>query len=268
MNFARGSLVFIFLWAWIVHAAARRALQYDEWVAEDHVGKGLSNGVRGKLRDDFYYPALFIPPVLGLGIIASVAHAIWLTRDSLAGAEAGLVEARSAIDLTTALLWGVLASAFLYTVLVGLHMVLAWKCRKRRPPPSLNSSDSTVPPASKGLRARLAQAPLLAGVPTLLERLLSPSEYRKRVVSLGHSPLDMALNSGAIRHLGCSAVCDPRPGRSRGSSPAAVLRAVAAGWCRRIAGRNRRLVILSASTALAHGRDPFNHCNVLYAPVP
>ena len=250
--------VFIFLWSWIVHAAARRAVQYDEWVAEDHVGNGLSDDVREKLRDDFYYPALIVPRLLGLFIFVFVALAILRTRDSLRGAEAGLVEARSAIDLTTALFWGVLASAFLYVLLV-------WK---RRPPPSLNSWDSTVPPASKGLRARVAQAPLLAGVPTLLERLLSPSDYRKRVVSLGDSPLDIALISSAGRDLGLSAICDRRPARSRGRSPAAVLRAVAAGWCRRIAGRNRRLVILSANTAFAPGRDPLNRCHVFYAPVP
>jgi hypothetical protein len=48
----------IFLWSWIVHAAARRAVQYDDWVAEAHIGNGLSDDVRQKLQREFYWPAL------------------------------------------------------------------------------------------------------------------------------------------------------------------------------------------------------------------
>jgi hypothetical protein len=184
---------FIFLWSWIVHAAARRAVQYDEWVAEAHIGNGLSDDVRQKLQREFYAPALIIPRLLGLGIFAFVAIAIWRTRHSLGGAEAGLVEARSAIHLTTALLGGVLTSAVLYIVLV-------WKRRR--------FGDWLV---SARLKQVNIEAPLLARVPTLLQRVLSPLEYRKRLADLGHSPLDIALILARVGILGCLlfAIVDP-----------------------------------------------------------
>lgn len=60
-------------WAWIVHAIARCAVQYDDWVPEAHVGHGLLEHRREELRREYYCPALLIPRALGLLVFVSVA---------------------------------------------------------------------------------------------------------------------------------------------------------------------------------------------------
>ena len=48
----------LFVWAWLVHAMARRALQFDEWVPEAHRSGGLSDDDRMRLRALFHTPAV------------------------------------------------------------------------------------------------------------------------------------------------------------------------------------------------------------------
>src|SRR5262249_43916441 len=61
----------IFAWSWIVHATARSAVQFDDWVCEAHVGNGLGgpeDPTRRRLRHEYYWPALLVPRFLGLAV--------------------------------------------------------------------------------------------------------------------------------------------------------------------------------------------------------
>ena len=51
----------LFIWAWLVHAMARRALQFDEWVPEAHRPGGLTDDDRVRLRELFRVPATWVP---------------------------------------------------------------------------------------------------------------------------------------------------------------------------------------------------------------
>ena len=66
----------MFVWAWIVHAAARRTLLSDDWVPEAHCPEALSDSRRAALRAQFYWPALLMPRLLGLSVFGSVFLAL------------------------------------------------------------------------------------------------------------------------------------------------------------------------------------------------
>ncbi len=138
--------VLLFLWAWLVHGMARRALQFDEWVPEAHrVDRlGLREHDRKRLQQQYRWLATWIPRVLGLVVFIATARALWLTRNNLLPAT-GLEQAAAAVALIRNLLIGTAVVAVIYLV-----FVFYWR----------------------GLRARLAgrdkQEPLLIGAQSIL----------------------------------------------------------------------------------------------------
>jgi len=81
--------VLIFAWSWIVHATARRVLQFDDWVCESHVGDGLGspeNPRRLALHEEFYWPALVVPRFLGLVVFWGTFGSVpWMARSWTSG---------------------------------------------------------------------------------------------------------------------------------------------------------------------------------------
>ena len=68
-----GFLVLMVIWSWAVHVLARRSLQYEDWVPESHVAGGLDADRRKQLQNEFYWPALIVPRLLGLSVFGFVA---------------------------------------------------------------------------------------------------------------------------------------------------------------------------------------------------
>ncbi len=132
----------LFVWAWLVHAMARRALQFDEWVPEAHRPGGLSDVDRLRLREVFRLPATWVPRLLGLFVIAAVARAILNMRAGLAQAE-GLPQAERALAWSSVLLLGAALTAVGYIVVVLLWREMRAKIMRRdRDPPLLNRTQS------------------------------------------------------------------------------------------------------------------------------
>ncbi len=132
----------LFIWAWLVHAMGRRALQFDEWVPEAHRPGGLSDADRLRLRDVFRLPATWVPRLLGLFVIAAVARAILNMRADLAQA-GGLPQAARALTWSWVLLFGTALVAIAYIVVVLLWRELRAKMTQRgKDPPLLNKTQS------------------------------------------------------------------------------------------------------------------------------
>ena len=110
-----------FAWSWIVHASARRSLQHDDWVPQSHTG-GLSEPPRSALQGLYWYPALWIPRLLGLGVFFFIGFAIFRVYLNLKTARDGLPEAEQAVTLA----WILLAATIAATV---LYVWLIWKQR-------------------------------------------------------------------------------------------------------------------------------------------
>ena len=132
----------LFVWAWLVHAMARRALQFDEWVPEAHRPGGLTDADRARLREIFGLPATWVPRLLGLFVIAAVGRAILNMRADLAQAD-GLPQAARALAWSRVLLLGTALAAVGYVVVVLLwREVRARLMQRDRDPPLLNHTQS------------------------------------------------------------------------------------------------------------------------------
>lgn len=132
----------LFIWAWLVHAMGRRALQFDEWVPEAHRPGGLTEVDRLRLREIFRLPATWVPRFLGLFVIAAVAKAIFNMRTELAGAD-GLPQAARALAWSWVLLLGTALVAIAYVAVVLLwREVHARMMRREKDPPLLNRTQS------------------------------------------------------------------------------------------------------------------------------
>lgn len=114
--------VLALVWAGVVHKTARRALQYDDWVADAHCQGGLSPERREQLRDVYYWPALIVPRLLGLSVLLFVAGAIWRARSNLVPVAGGLAEAAEAVTLEN---W-LLAASLVVTV---AFVLAVWRRR-------------------------------------------------------------------------------------------------------------------------------------------
>jgi len=140
------ALFFLLLlaWAWLIHAMARRALQFDEWVPEWHRTRELSDEDRSRLRLRFQGLALWIPRILGFSVFLFVAWALWQTRLNLLPA----VELKQAADasdwiwvqlIATALTAAVYAVAVLYA-----RDVRAQLTEQRKQEPLLDGAQSML----------------------------------------------------------------------------------------------------------------------------
>ncbi|HEV7602762.1 MAG TPA: hypothetical protein VGO49_21225 [Bradyrhizobium sp.] len=109
--------VMLFLWAWLVHGMARRALQFDEWVPQAHRLGGLSIADRTTLQKQYWFVATWIPRLLGLIVFIATAWALWLTRANLLHAT-DLEQVRLAIALNRNLTIATIVAAAAYLVLV------------------------------------------------------------------------------------------------------------------------------------------------------
>jgi hypothetical protein len=132
----------LFVWAWLVHAMARRALQFDDWVPEAHRPGGLTDADRLRLRDVFRVPATWVPRLLGLFVVAAVGRAILNMRGDLAHA-GGLPQAERALAWSWVLLFDTALVAAGYAI-----VVLFWReararlMRRDKDPPLLNHTQS------------------------------------------------------------------------------------------------------------------------------
>ncbi|NIK46010.1 hypothetical protein [Variibacter gotjawalensis] len=104
---------FVFGWAWLVHASARRALQQDYWVPEAHTEAGLSDTTRLRLQILFFVPAVLVPRILGLAVFVFIASAMARTAANLNTA-LYLPEAAAAVALMKWLIGGLVVVAFVY----------------------------------------------------------------------------------------------------------------------------------------------------------
>jgi hypothetical protein len=102
----------------------RRALQFDDWLAEAHIGNGLSKPQRGRLQKEFFWPALVIPRLLGLSVFFFVGWAMCTARRNLLPAR-GMPEANEAVVTINWLL-------LVLIVLAVAYVVLIWKRRAMR----------------------------------------------------------------------------------------------------------------------------------------
>jgi hypothetical protein len=132
----------LFVWAWLVHAMARRALQFDEWVPEAHRPGGLTDVDRLRLREVFRVPATWVPRLLGLFVVAAAGRAILNMRADLAQAD-GLPQAARALAFSWVLLFDTALAAAGYAI-----VVLFWReararlMQRDRDPPLLNHTQS------------------------------------------------------------------------------------------------------------------------------
>lgn len=113
---------FVFVWAWIAHAGARRVLQYDDWVPEAHCEGGIA-GQREQLQKLYWWPGVWIPRALSLVVFGSVAFAIYRVRLNLSSAAEGIPEVAEALALSSKLLVCTGAVAIVY-------IWLTWHRRK------------------------------------------------------------------------------------------------------------------------------------------
>jgi len=148
---------------------ARRALQYDDWICEGRQQNGLDANRRSELSDQFYWPALVIPRLLGLAVFVCVACALYNARRNLQSA-LGIPEAGAASELILALLFVTLSLAALYGVAVWYR---------------------------RDIRARMLNGdrdpPLLANKVPLLALLLYPRRHQTRALLRAAPKLDKLL---------------------------------------------------------------------------
>jgi len=109
--------VLMFLWAWTVHIAARRAVLADDWVPEARCG-GLSEQRRKELREEYEWPALLVPRLLGLMVFLFVWFALFRARANLVTAEDVLVEAHEAVTLSWWLEVATIVTALIYILMI------------------------------------------------------------------------------------------------------------------------------------------------------
>jgi hypothetical protein len=165
--------VLTFGWSWIVHATGRRALQFDDWVCESHIGEGLGgpeNPRRRALREQFYWPALVVPRLLGLLVFFFLGWGMCRSRRNLIPAQDGLPEAADAVTLIN----------WLMAVLVALAILYVLAVRKRRA-------------AIAYLSAADPDAPLLIGSVPLLILFFRPVRHREAIRKVLDSRLIQAL---------------------------------------------------------------------------
>lgn len=155
----------VFIWAWIVHAAARRALQHDDWVLEAPRGMVLADERRAELQRLFYWPALVVPRALGLTVFAFVILAIYRTRSNLLPANPGLQEAVQAQRLTLVLLMLAITTTLVF-------VATTWT--RRRLPEMFPGLDRIWRPLETPLLA--GSAPLFAKPPKTGERKTLPGD--------------------------------------------------------------------------------------------
>jgi hypothetical protein len=136
-----GFFFLLFLWAWLVHATARRALQFDEWVPEAHRPSGLSDSDRIRLRGEFWYHAVWIPRLLGFLVFVFVWLALSDTRGNFESAES-LDQAQLAISRLSMQLWFTAAVAVVYTVGVLFRRRIRARMTGSIAPPLLASAQS------------------------------------------------------------------------------------------------------------------------------
>jgi hypothetical protein len=131
-----GFFVLVFGWAWVVHAMARRALQYNEWLCESRRGEAFTDARRQALRAEFCWLAVWIPRLLGVAVFFFVGWALFRAWRNLQTAVDGMPEAASASRLVCVLLVLTVALAILYVGAVWFRRrVFAW----------LESSDADPP---------------------------------------------------------------------------------------------------------------------------
>ncbi len=145
-------LALTFAWAWIVHASARRALLADDWVPEAHCANGLSPIQRKNLRDEFEWPAIMVPRLLGLLVLAFVLVALYRARDNLTGASISLAEADEAVRQIEWLAGATVGVIVLY---------VAWTWRRRDVRKRMGGVHGAAGPAPA---APAAEPALLMGV--------------------------------------------------------------------------------------------------------
>lgn len=120
----------LFVWAWLVHGMARRALQFDEWVPQAHRPGGLSDVDRAALQKQYWFVATWIPRLLGLIVFIATAGALWLTRTNLLHAT-DLEQVRLAIALNRNLQIATAVVAVTYLVLVFFRRGLLARVTRR-----------------------------------------------------------------------------------------------------------------------------------------
>jgi hypothetical protein len=136
--------VMLFVWAWLVHSMARRALQFDEWVPQAHRPGGLSNADRAELQKQYWFVATWIPRLLGLIVFIATAGALWLTRANLLHAT-DLEQVRLAIALNRNLQIATAVVAVAYLVLVFFRRsLLARMTRLGKDAPLLIGAQSVL----------------------------------------------------------------------------------------------------------------------------
>jgi hypothetical protein len=173
-------ILMVFAWAWIVHAVARRSLQYDDWIPEAHTPGGLSSARRNDLRKLFYWPALVVPRFFGMLIFVVVMLSMWRTRSNLVAAQHGLPEASEAIQQINYLLVATAAAAAAYSYLIWKRRTLGdWLARKK-------------------LRRAPTDPPLLAGEIPMLAAMARPRLF---LAGLFSSRLDIALTVARVAIL-------------------------------------------------------------------
>lgn len=133
----------LFAWAWIAHAAARRALEHDDWVPEAHVEGGLTDARRKELQQEFFWPALLVPRLLGLAVFGLTIWAMVRTRINLEDAAEGLPEAGYAVTLATVLV-------AIAAVLTVVYVVITWRPYIRRRWSSREDEEALPPPLLLG----------------------------------------------------------------------------------------------------------------------
>ncbi len=149
--------VLLFGWAWVVHAMARRALQYDDWICEGRQQSGFDANRRADLSYQFYWPAVVIPRALGFVVFVCVGFALYNARHNLQNA-LEISEAAVAFKLILKLL--------VVTVLLAAFYLLAvWYRRDVR---------------KRMLGQARPEPPLLAGKIPLLALLLHPRKHQTR----------------------------------------------------------------------------------------
>jgi hypothetical protein len=130
--------VLVFGWAWVVHAMARRALQYDDWLCEARRGEAFTEARRQALRAEFCCLAVWIPRLLGVAVFFFVGWALLQARRNLQTAVDGMPEAAAASRLIWVLLVVTVVLAILYVGAVWFRRRLfAWLESSRHIDPPL-----------------------------------------------------------------------------------------------------------------------------------
>ncbi|NVN88738.1 MAG: hypothetical protein HXX15_21895 [Rhodopseudomonas sp.] len=161
-------------WAWLLHAMARRALQFDDWVPDSHRPGGLSDDDRARLQARFLGIAIWIPRLLGLSIFCVVAWALWQTRLTLLPA----VELKQAADAVAWILVQLIATAVVATI-YAVTVLFARDVRAR-------------------LTGRRKQEALLDGAQSMLLLLFHPVRNWQTLRSIFSSRLNQALLLAAV----------------------------------------------------------------------